>query len=519
MSAVLAGMLFNSPFVWSETVHLQLRWLHQFQFAGYYAALEKGYYKSAGLEVVIHAGAPGKQPVKQVMLGSAQYGVANSELLLERLNGAPLIALASIYQHSPSILLTRKDSNILSPHDLVGKDIMMIGNSVDADFIAMFKNEGVELKSIPIVPSSYDIQDLIDGKVVAFNSYLSNEPYFLKSQGIDYSILHPRRYGVDFYSDILFTTEVEIDQHPERVEAFLKASLQGWQYALTNPDEIIDLLIEKYQVKKSREHLAYEAKIVRELILPDLIEIGHMNPWRWKHMADTFVESAMANDTSRLKGFVYQLDNPEQRKQLKRYLHMAIFFVVITSLIVIIITFAYRRTQHEVKLRIKAEAELKKLAYCDALTGMGNRHHFFILADQAIKQAIRDHYKLIAVYIDLNDFKLINDQYGHAAGDQILVHVSKVMQRHIRNTDIAARIGGDEFVLLFNQVVDDKPLFDLIQKINQEIRQPVLYDKKNIAVSASIGVSVFPNDGKDIDKLLEKADTQMFRHKFESRSL
>lgn len=518
MLLAFAGMLLNSSFVFSDTVHLQLRWLHQFQFAGYYAALEKGYYKSAGLEVVIHAGAPGKQPVKQVMKGSAQYGVANSELLLERLNAAPLIALASIYQHSPSILLTRKDAHILSPHDLVGKEIMMIGNSVDADFITMFKNEGIDLNSIKIIPSSYNVQDLIDGKVVAFNSYLCNEPYFLKSQGIDYSILHPRHYGVDFYSDILFTTEQEIDRHPERVKAFLKASLQGWHYALQNPDEIIDLLIEKYQVKKSRTHLVYEAETIRKLILPDLIEIGHMNPWRWKHMAETFVESDMANDTSRLKGFVYQLNNSEERKQLKRYLRMVLFFLVITSLIIIIIAFAYRRTQREIKLRIKAEQELTKLAYSDSLTGMGNRHHFFILANQAIKQAIRDKYKLIVIYIDLNDFKVINDQYGHAAGDQVLVHVSKVMLQHIRNTDIAARMGGDEFVLLFNQVVDDLPLFDLIKTINKEISQPILYNNKSINVTASIGLSVFPDDGEDIDKLLEKADTQMFKHKFESKN-
>jgi ABC-type nitrate/sulfonate/bicarbonate transport system substrate-binding protein len=97
---------------------------------------------------------------------------------------------------------------------------MMLGRYVDADFIAMFNNENLDINGIHIIPSSFEIQDLIDGKVDAFNSYISNEPYYLKQQGVEFTTLHPRNYGVDFYSDILFTTEDEIRQHPERVKAF-----------------------------------------------------------------------------------------------------------------------------------------------------------------------------------------------------------------------------------------------------------------------------------------------------------
>ena len=129
----------------AESIHLQLRWHHQFQFAGYYAALEKGYYKKAGLDVSIHNGTPEKLPVKEVLQGHAQYGVGNSELLLERLRGAPLVALAAIYQHSASVLLARKETEILSPDDLIGKKVMMLGQYVDADFIAMFSNENLDI--------------------------------------------------------------------------------------------------------------------------------------------------------------------------------------------------------------------------------------------------------------------------------------------------------------------------------------------------------------------------------------
>ena len=192
---------------------------------------------------MIHNGTPEKMPVNEVLQGQAQYGVANSELLLERLRGAPLVALAAIYQHSPSVLLARKDAEILSPDDLIGKKVMMLGRYVDADFIAMFSNENLDIKDIQINPSSFDIQDLINGKVDAFNSYLTNEPYFLKQHGVEFTVLNPRNYGVDFYSDILFTTEDEIRHHHERVNAFRHASLEGWYYAMNHPQEIIELLL------------------------------------------------------------------------------------------------------------------------------------------------------------------------------------------------------------------------------------------------------------------------------------
>ena len=95
-----------------EKVVLQLKWQHQFQFAGYYAAQEQGYYREAGLEVEIREAAPGSDPVRQVLQGEAQYGVGSSSLVLQRHRGAPVVVLAVIFQHSPLVLLSRRDSGI-----------------------------------------------------------------------------------------------------------------------------------------------------------------------------------------------------------------------------------------------------------------------------------------------------------------------------------------------------------------------------------------------------------------------
>jgi len=289
----------------SNEVHLQLRWHHQFQFAGYYAALEKGFYKDEGLNVHIHAGDPTHQPVPEVLAGRAQYAEGNSEVLYQRLQGKPLVALAAIFQHSPSVLLTRRSSHIHTLHQLVGKTVMLMNKNEDADFLAMFLSEGIPLSKVNILSSSYDIEDLISGRVDAFNSYSTNEPYYLNKREISYEVIAPSAYRIDFYSDILFTSESELEKHPKRVEAMRRASLKGWRYAMDNPEEIIDLLINKYHVEKTRDHLRFEAAEMRKLIFPDLIEIGHMNPGRWKHMADSFVKAGLAEPGYSLDDFIY----------------------------------------------------------------------------------------------------------------------------------------------------------------------------------------------------------------------
>ena len=163
LSVCLFAALFSGNVTANDTVHLQLRWLHQFQFAGYYAALEKGYYEDAGLNVVIHEGFAKSTSIQEVLQNHAEYGVDNSEILHERLHGEPLVALAAIFQHSPSVLVVRE--NIKSPRDLIGKKVMLMASDGDDDILGMMSNAGVSKKQIEIVPISLNIQDFIDEKV------------------------------------------------------------------------------------------------------------------------------------------------------------------------------------------------------------------------------------------------------------------------------------------------------------------------------------------------------------------
>lgn len=527
LSVLLLSLCVSPILQAEEQIHLQLRWHHQFQFAGYYAAVKKGFYKKAGLEVVLHEGTPDRKSVQQVLDGKVEYGVANSELLLARLQGAPLVALAAIGQHSPAVLLARKDSNVYSPHDLIGKKVMLMEQGgktsfvgmVSADFVAMFTNEGINLKDIQVLPSSFNIDDLVNRKVDAFNSYLSNEPYYLKERGIEYTVLNPRNYGVDFYSDILFTSEEEIKNHPQRVKAFRQASLEGWNYAMNHQPEMIDLILKEYTTKKTKAHLEFEAKIIKSLMYPDIVDIGHMNPWRWQQMAKTFVEAKMAPNDRGLQGFIYESDFRMDRQEFTHYLMLYAVIAAIMFFLIVGLIFAYRMAKREVRLRLAAEEKIKQIACYDALTGLDNRYSLFILAEQLLKIARREQYKVGVCFIDLDQFKKINDTLGHKAGDVVLSHVGKVLQAFKRDSDVAARNGGDEFIVLFGNIHNREEIEVLLEKVHIAICQAIPFQGQQLQISASIGIAVYPDDGTDIDELIELADSEMYRMKFAGKAI
>ncbi len=162
-----------------EQVTLQLKWLHQFQFAGYYAAIEKGYYQEAGLEVKLVEAQPKQSPMMAVVDGQAEYGVSTSDIVRLRAKGKPVVALAVIFQHSPLVIISSQNSGIETIHDLADKKIMLQDGS--ADLLALLREEQVPLKTIEFVEHNFSYQSLIDGKVQAFSGYITNEPFFTQT--------------------------------------------------------------------------------------------------------------------------------------------------------------------------------------------------------------------------------------------------------------------------------------------------------------------------------------------------
>lgn len=172
---------------------------------------------------------------------------------------------------------------------------------------AMFLNEGIALDKLRIVETGRHLDDFLERRIEALNAYVSNEPYILEQRDIPYTMLRPQTYGMDFYGDVLFTRRGLADERPEVVAAFRAASMRGWRYALDHPDEIVDLILRHYNTQnKTRAHLAYEARQVRRLINPEIIEIGHSNPGRWRHIADTYQKTGLVHAARPLEDFFYQ---------------------------------------------------------------------------------------------------------------------------------------------------------------------------------------------------------------------
>ncbi|MCU6496372.1 PAS domain S-box protein [Rugamonas sp. A1-17] len=297
----------------AEKVSIQLKWMHQFQFAGYYAAQDQGYYRDVGLDVTLIEARPGVDPTLSVLEGRAQYGVGNTSLLVARGHGQPVVALASIFQHSASALLVRHDAGG-KPPAWAGSRLMLAPNN--EELLILLKKYGVRPDSLTQVPHSYNTDDLLEGRVDAMSVYMTEAPYLLERSNVGYELLSARTLGDDFYGDTLYTTESELREHPMRAQALREATLRGWRYAMAHQGEIADLIRARYPERHSREHLMYEAQHIAPLLEQGLIQLGYNNPERWRAIARTYIEQGMLPADFKLDGFLYQ---PQAGDRLLRY--------------------------------------------------------------------------------------------------------------------------------------------------------------------------------------------------------
>jgi PAS domain S-box-containing protein len=340
-----------------QTVKLQLKWQHQFQFAGYYAAIEKGFYRDAGLNVELLLPESELSPIDAVNQGKADFGIAGTEILLARSKNKKVVVLASILQHSPNILLVNKNSGIKTPRQLKGKTLALETDS--AEIIAFLSKSMVFPKPDKIVPLKYDASQLVNGEVDAISAYITDEPYFLNSIGFQYQIISPGQSDIDFYGDLLFTTDSLIRSNPQLVENFRQASLKGWHYAMDNPQEIIFLINSKYNTNRTADQLNYEMNQMKELIQENFVEIGYSNPKRWQKILETYQNLGIIQSDFKISGLLYKNQTKSFVFPWKPFLVMALILSAIS-----ILTYVFYRSsvnlKKEIKDRQKIQSELAK---------------------------------------------------------------------------------------------------------------------------------------------------------------
>lgn len=172
----------------------------------------------------------------------------------------------------------------------------------------------------------------------------------------------------------------------------------------------------------------------------------------------------------------------------------------------------------DISSKKQTEDQLEKLAYYDALTGLPNRLLFRSRLAQEIASAKRHAHQVALFFIDLDRFKNVNDTLGHAAGDELLKIVAKRLQDNVREEDTISRLGGDEFTIIVPEVKSPEQVSVMAQKIIDALNFPILLGEKEVHIGSSIGISLYPQDGQDIEQMTRNADLALYKAKDEGRN-
>jgi NitT/TauT family transport system substrate-binding protein len=278
----------------TKDVKIQLKWLHQAQFAGNYVALEKGFYKDDGLNVSLLPYDFKKSVIDSVLQGDADFGVAGAdELIMARVAGKPVKAIAVIYKVSPVTAFALKSSGITKPQDFIGKRVgIERGQNVEYLYRAMMEKLGISLSKMNEVSIGYDAKELMTGKVEVSTGYVINEPQLAVEAGYAINTILMADYGVNMYADVLFTTEETINTKPDLVYGFVAGTLSGWQYALEHETEAVDLTM-KYAKDTSVNHQSYMLTASTPLINTGSTRIGWMELPQWEQSQNILFEQKL----------------------------------------------------------------------------------------------------------------------------------------------------------------------------------------------------------------------------------
>lgn len=165
-----------------------------------------------------------------------------------------------------------------------------------------------------------------------------------------------------------------------------------------------------------------------------------------------------------------------------------------------------------------AKEQINFLAFHDALTGLPNRTLVQDRMEQAIARAEREHKKVALLFLDLDNFKAINDSLGHTVGDGLLKAIAKRLSRCLRDTDTISRQGGDEFIIILPELAETETIASALNKVMDNVLEPFSIDGNELSTTASIGIAIYPDDGRDFDNLLKNADIAMYQAKDAGRN-
>ncbi len=237
---VLAGCVGRKDQPELEEVRVQLGWYHQAQWAGFYAAEINGYYKAKGLAVkLVPRPKPSTNVISLVSSGSADFGTTNGVGIIQaRADEVAITAISAIYRRDPAVFMTLAEKDIRQPKDFPGRTLRamnLVGNG--AVFRAMMGHLELDPNSVTEVDAGYDLTPFFEGRIDIWPGFLTDEVLTARELGYELNIILPEYYGVHLYGMVLFARDDLIQNKPDLVVRFLAATLEGWRWAIENPDE------------------------------------------------------------------------------------------------------------------------------------------------------------------------------------------------------------------------------------------------------------------------------------------
>ncbi len=258
---------------------LQLQWTTQAQFAGYYVALDKGWYRDEGIDLTIVPGGPDKSAVDLVSSGKSDFGTAIlADLAVAVLNKKPVIGISQIQQKNGLLLVTKASSGIRGPKDFAGKSIGLWLGSFEAQFNGMMAQQQIPAEAYTVVGQGFSMDDFLNGKLDVASAMIYNEYYMVLESGVkpqDLTVIDYADYGLDFPGDALFTSMAFAGQKPDLCVRMVRATLKGWEYAIAHPEEAVDIVM-KYDKTGSlnRNHQLSMMQEIAKLVSVDGREVG-----------------------------------------------------------------------------------------------------------------------------------------------------------------------------------------------------------------------------------------------------
>jgi len=280
-----------------DEVKLQLKWLHQAQFAGFYMAQEKGYYEKENIKITFLEGGKDVNITGSVISGKADFGVISpEEILINHGRGVPLTALAAMYRRSALVFIARADSGIVRPSDFIGKTVAVAGQGGVREFElqlrALMKKMKIDISKINIVPFNADFASLYSGEADITAVYYTGGLIKMRKKGMKLNTIWPGDYGVNFYSDTIVTTDRMISENPDLVIRFLRATLKGWQDAIDDYRQAVAVTL-KYVLDKDSDMQMKMMEAMLPLVHTGEDRIGWMKPENWHEMYDTLSEQGL----------------------------------------------------------------------------------------------------------------------------------------------------------------------------------------------------------------------------------